>query len=188
MSTGRRWIRRIVLVCVALVVASGAYALAVNPLVFAGSADWSGATQDPSTATQIDYQFVAHGSIQWGIEVRNNMFLPVTIQGLNTGSLAPAGPVATEQLQLLRDGATEGVDANLLQSFAPLELAPGQTVFLAITGQFSDCSTARRNFEPGSGSGQQELWLNVSVLGFPRMAQISLPFTALYEAPAATDC
>jgi hypothetical protein len=165
-----------------------AYALSATPLVFAGSADWAGAVEDPSAVNQIDFPFVAHGSIQWGIEVRNNLGLPISIEGLHPGSIAPAGPVADEQLHLLREGATEGVDPNLLRPFIPTQLEPGQLVFLAVTGEFLDCATARHNFDPGSGSGQDRLLLDVSILGIARVAEVHLPFEALYEAPTVSQC
>lgn len=170
---------------------AGAYAATAEPLVFHGS--WAGPggdatpVEDAPDRQRYSLPFVAGGRIAWGVEIRNTLLVPVTIRGLQAfaGDLAPLA--TAEELHLLRTDFVS-VAPDDLRPFASLELAPGQAVFLAITAQFVDCASARQHWSPGSALVQDDLRLDVGVLGLPRLARVALPFSLRFQAPDETGC
>ncbi len=167
----------------------GWYGLIAEPLVYGGSGFITSGDQvtDPSApgATRYVFHFVPSGPITWGLSIRNTLLVPVTIRGLHTGS-AGAALVTDEALHLDPDGS---VPPEQLKAFAPIELAPGQATFLAVTARFADCASAQRNWSPGSALVQDELPLDVTVLGIPRVARVGLSYWGVaYDAPGEGTC
>jgi hypothetical protein len=178
-----------VVLAVALV-AGGAYAALAEPLE-AGSS-WVQAAESRDTGIgyegvpQFQVPFEADGEILWGIGVRNPLLVPVTIRGIRPllSELAPL--VVGEELRLNREDAPSLEPADL-RPFEPVELPPGGSVFLVVREQLAACEPAHEAWSPGSGLVRDMLPLDVSVLGIPRSAEVTLPFAILYSAPKG-DC
>jgi hypothetical protein len=132
-----------------------------------------------------DFQFVPLGPIRWGMDVRNPMLVPVTIRGLHADADEPPTLVTDLTLHLL---AGEVMAVDQLLPFAPVELAPGEGVFLAMSERFTDCASAQEQWISGSAFVRQDLWFEVSVMGLPRLARVSLPFDLAYDAPGGEGC
>src|SRR5512140_3350327 len=108
-STGRRVARRLLLggllLVLVLMAGTGLYALVVDPLEpGVGSAVAAGVqSEDPDATGRFRYgfRFVALGPVRWGLDVRNRLLVPLTIQGLDGGGEAPSAPVTGQTLNLL---------------------------------------------------------------------------------------
>lgn len=179
------------LLVLALVAAVGVYASVADPLgpgtggVVAGGLQ----AEDPDETGRFryDFRFVPREPIRWGIDVRNPLLVPVTIRGLHADAELPPTLVTDLTLHLLATDSM-GVEPDQLRPFAPIEVAPGEEVFLAMSERFTDCALAHERWIPGSALIRQELWLEVGVMGLPRLARVPLPFDLAYDAPDGECC
>lgn len=128
------------------VVAAYTYAWSTSPLVYGNAAALNTGEMttdpDPGVGQAFQFRFVDGGRIAWGIDVRNNLLIPVTIRGLNPDVAGFNSLTTDRQLNLSRSDAI-GVSPDELRPFEAVELAPNQHVFVAVTEVFTDCRTAR---------------------------------------------
>lgn len=180
----------VALILVVILVAGGAYATQAQPLETGSS--WVQTVEIRDTGIvyegiqQFQVPFEADGEIHWGIEVRNLLAVPVVIRGIRPllSELAPL--VVGEELRLTREDEPSLEPAGL-RPFEPVELAPGGRAFLVVREQLAACEPAHESWMPGSGVVRDTLPLDVSVLGIPRSADVTLPFAILYSSPPG-DC
>jgi hypothetical protein len=171
-------------------VAGGIYVTQAEPLEAGGVYAWPVGSRDTGIGDegvpQFQVSFAAEAEILWGIEVRNPLLVPVTIRGIRPllSELAPL--VVAEELRLTGE-VEPSLEPGDLRLFEPVELAPGGRVFLVVREQFAACEPAHESHIPGSGYVRETLPLDVSVLGIPRTAEVTLPFGILYSAPPG-DC
>lgn len=134
-----------------------------------------------------EFRFVEHSEIMWGVEVRNVLGVPVTIRGLNSVLRGTNAFLVGEDLQL-PSGTGIGFEPEMLRPFSPVELAPDERVFLMVSQRFTDCAWARERWDPGTGLVLEELRLDVTVLGIPKVSHVALPFNLSFRAPDTGDC
>ncbi len=189
MTTRRRLVLGGLTMVLAVVAAAGVYATALDPLEYGGGGVVAAGVQadepDEMARFRYDFRFVPRGPIRWGIDVRNAMLVPVTIRGLHADADLQSTLVTDPTLHLVTGNAMQ---VEALRPFAPVELAPGEGVFLAVTEHFTDCAAAQERWIAGSALVRQDLWFEVSVIGFSRLARVPLPFDLAYDAPGGEGC
>jgi hypothetical protein len=167
------------------------YLSSVEPLAVGSSWATSGAERREPRYFEVEpayeFRFVELGEVQWGVEVRNTLALPVTIRGLHPVLRDTNAFVVEKEIQLL-SGSSVGFEPHLLRPFSSVELTPNETVFLMMSNRFLTCEWAEEHFDPGTGVGLEELRLDVTVLGVPKVAHIALPFQLAFKGPEPDDC
>jgi hypothetical protein len=182
--------RRVLFVVAVLAAALVGLALLTEPL----EPGHGGAAEGPPDASAMPagepgdaaIAFEAGGRVAYGTEIRNGGLLPVTIDGLTPGQ---GGGLLTDlRLGLLRDPGMLDIGDASLRPFEPVTLGPGDSTFIAVVGRFVDCRTAIDHFSPGAGVHVQELWLDVHILGLPRVAHVPLRLIFELMGPAVRSC
>jgi hypothetical protein len=131
---------------------------------------------------QYQVAFDEDAEITWGVEVRNPLAVPVTIRAIQPAFDDIVPLVTGEELWLTQDGAAS-IEPDDLRPFEPVELAPGERVFLVVRERFASCEAARAAWVPGGGVVRSTLRLEVAPLGVPRTIDLELPFDVLYSSP-----
>lgn len=135
---------------------------------------------------QFQVAFDEDAEITWGVEVRNPLAVTVTVRALRPAFDDIVPLVTGEELWLTRDGAAS-IEPGDLRPFEPVELAPGERVFLVVREGFASCEEAHAAWVPGGGVVRSTLPLDGAVLGVPRSLDLELPFDVLYSSPPG-DC
>lgn len=176
----------LVIVVGAAVIAGGVYVTQATPLEVGNA--WAAPLIGRDTGfgyegrKQYQVSYDADAEIAWGVEVRNPLAMPVTIRALRP-AFADIVPLVTgEELRLTRDGVASIEPADL-RPFEPVELAPGERVFLVVREAFAECEAAHSAWLPGGGAVRSTLPLEVAVAGIPRNLALELPFGVLYSSP-----
>jgi hypothetical protein len=173
----------------AFVASAGVYAASVDPLEPGAGGVVLGEVQtdDPGATGRFRHgiRFVPLGPVRWGFGVRNPLLVPVTIRGLDADADLHSTLVTDTTLHLV-DGEIMAPDR--LRPFAPIQLGPGEEVFLAVSEHFTDCAWAQERWIAGSALIRQDIVFEVDVLGIPRFAHVPLPFELSYAAPEEEAC
>jgi hypothetical protein len=192
MSTRRKAVigGGVAIVLAAVLVAGGVFVTQAAPLAVGdrwgppvGGRD-TGVGYEGSPQFQVPY--AEDGEILWGVELVNPLPVPVTIRGIRPllSDLQPL--VVSEELRRTTPG-TESLAPDDLSPFEPVELSPGERVFLVVREQFAACEPAHESWLPGGGVGRTTLPLDLAVLGVSRSFDVPLPFGIFYSAPPG-DC
>lgn len=124
------------------------------------------------------------GPFSFGFSVANDGPLPIRLEGVVADPLVQDGPVDYPTLRAVwRAGGTNGDIIDPTEPFAPVELAPSDYVFVWLVMTASPCA-AGPSFDPARDQlamvGMPEpLLVEYTVLGFPMVAAIDLPFELL---------
>ncbi len=131
------------------------------------------------------------GPFSFGFSVANDGPLPIRLEGVVADPALQDGAVDYPTLRAVWwTGGSNGDIIDPTQPFLPVELAPNDYVFLWLVGTASTCA-AGPSFDPGRDELAMvgmpgPLWVEYTVLGFPSMAAIDLPFELLQ--PYRTGC
>lgn len=182
--------RGLALAVVAALVLVLGYAWLAEPLVTgnAGMAAGPAGTVGVPNGQGGDYPYVAGARVAYGVEVRNSLLLPVTIEGLSPDVTANDGLIQGSTLFLLRDANVIDNREGSLRPFAPVTLGPGETIFLMVVGNEADCRWAIDHFSPGTGVTYAQLRLRARVLGLGRTVDVPLAGSLGLLAPETRTC
>jgi hypothetical protein len=188
---------RVVVIGLATVVALGAIAVARYEAVGWTDGSWQygigyrvdrQASDDAGSTDTATFVVPPNGVLTFGADIHNLAPIPITILGLASNEQQMAWGEVTA-VGLLRDSHV--IDITMPENtkpFAPIEVQPGQPVFLIVSGRASACALGHENGTdlPQGGASFQTINVVYEIAGMRQLTTVELPFNV--DIPMDVAC